>query len=181
MALKNLSLSEILTPTPLNPGTAGWDAGVSQFMKDRSSRTAFQTLTILETIQPTNGAGGQVVMTCPPGFICIPIGCMVFLRGGTIGSPQHYELFRVSNSAANSWAGNNGASYISFANLTVTNPILMWARPGTSLFTDAIPEGIPLLDGDDPLYNTLMMRRQAGNVLTLGLRFFGLAYAKADI
>lgn len=184
MALQNLNLATITSPIIPNPGIAGWDAGLSQFMKERSGRMQFGLVTRLDPFTPDNDSDGTVAITCPPGFQCIPMLVLAFLRGGTVASPQYYEFFRVSKTAANMWAGLNaggGANYISFAKLTLTEPLVIWARPDSSLFTDLAPEGIPMLDGDDNLLNTLNIRRQAGNSLSIGLHFYGCAWPKSDV
>ncbi len=178
--LHNIPLSQVVTPASVNSGTIGWDAAISQFIRDRSGRMAFQLLSRVENAAVSGSASN--ILVCPAGYQCLPILCVARLQGGTVGSPQQYEMYRGDSlTASNSWAANSaGGSYVSFAKLTLTNPLLIWSRPDSTLFADLAPEAVPMLDGDDPTLNTLKIRRQAGNTLTLGLSIYGMAWPKSD-
>jgi len=186
MPLFNVLLSDILNgpASQINPGQGGWDATISQFIKDQKGRERLGLLARMESIVPSNSSAGTSILVCPPGYSCMPLLTLLWLRGGTPASPQHYEWFvggsGSGKSAATVWAGSSGASYVNVFGLAAGRPMPIWARPDASMFTDLAPKMVPVLDGDDVNLNSLQIRRQAGNSLTLGLWTYGMVWAKSD-
>jgi len=181
MPLVSKTLSQLLTPIPINPGSAGWDAALTKFLQEANTYAFERLVTRVETLAPASSAAGSVVVSCPAGMICVVTKIMFYLRGGTLASPQNYDIFRGTNSADNSWAGNgSGGSVVDFSNLAIHRPLMVWPRPGSTLFADNAPEAIPLLDGDDLTLQTLNIQKTAGNSLTLGIHVYGFAYPKND-
>jgi len=186
MAIFNILLSDILngSSSQINPGQGGWDAPISQFIKEQKGRHRMALLSRMESIVPANSAAGTSILVCPAGYSCMPLLTLLWLRGGTAASPQHYEWFvggsGSGKSASTVWAGSAGASYVNVAGLVAGRPMVIWSRPDANLFTDLTPKMVPVLDGDDVNLNSLQVRRQAGNSLTLGFWTYGMVWPKSD-
>lgn len=168
----------IANPPIVNPGAGGWDTLLSQFMADHRGRHGFGLLGRLVDVTgiPT-GSEGTIIITCPPGWIAMPLCVLVFAST----NPNGKMNFTIDTGVGGDkgWAMlvdiNQGSPF-------VNRPTIVFPSPeDTNFFADSqLPLQVPLIDGDDNDRNTFRVNLDDAIDIPYSFFVYGAAWPSSD-
>jgi len=195
--IKSLSFSEIVNAPPITPGIAGWDVVITAFMDEQKGRQRFGLLSRVEGLTPPGGTVGSVLVASVPGWACMPLLMVIWLRAGAAGGTNRYQFWCGDTLSVTSvlfgGMGSLNDHDLSLSNLLAARPVLVPAYPDAGAFAYTltgggapnflVPVAVPFVNGDVPAENTFRVSRSAvdgGNTPTLGVWTYGLSWRTND-
>ena len=167
MALQEISFSQIIAgQAQINPGIAGWDAIINQFIADQHGRHGFGLLArFINIANIQGGAPGTVLITAPVGWRIFPMFIAAFSPSPLLGTYS----FLVQPSGA-VWNGN-----VAMTNLDDTNELaLIWPEA----VVNNPPASHAFIDGD--AVETFNIRQTSGSQETISLHIYGFSWQSSD-